>query len=204
MSADLPGDAGRTNPFASRFIRPGALPFLFPPGASAEQLVARLHELGDSAEIRGPHGSGKSTLLATLVEALRAAGHLVELAELHDGQRQLPPEFAARLQNSPRGTFVAIDGYEQLGWWNRRRLAAWRRRRGLQLVVTCHQAAGLPLLWETRPTLALAREIVARLVERCPEAVTPEQIERAFTAQGGDLREMLFELYDHCERPSGH
>lgn len=202
MSDESPRESNRTNPFASRFIRPGALSFLFPPGANANQLVERLHELGGSGEIRGPHGSGKSTLLAALVESLRAAGHVVETLELHDGERDLPPSFVARLKNSSRGTFVVIDGYEQLGCWSRWRLASLCRRRELKLVVTCHHTAGFPLLWETRPTLELAQQIVARLVAQDPGIVSQEQIARAFEAQGGDLREMLFELYDYCERQS--
>lgn len=203
MSEHAPQDAAHTNPFASRFIRPGALPFIFPPGENAEGLVARLGELGGSGEIRGPHGSGKSTLLAALVAALRAAQREVETIELHDGQRRLSAEFVRRLKNSSRGATVVIDGYEQLSCWSRRRLAVLLRRRRLGLVVTCHTTAGLPLLWEMRPTVELAQEIVARLTAAAPHGIAPERVERVFDAQGGDLREMLFELYDLYERQAG-
>ena len=55
-----------TNPFATCWTRPGAMAFQFPPGESAERLVAKLAAVGWWGEIVGPHGSGKSTLLETL------------------------------------------------------------------------------------------------------------------------------------------
>ena len=58
-----------TNPFATCWTRPGAIAFHFPPGESAEQLVARLAADNWRGEIVGPHGSGKSTLLETLEAA---------------------------------------------------------------------------------------------------------------------------------------
>ena len=54
------------NPFATRHVRPGAIPFHFPAETSAAQLVARLRELNWRGAIVGPHGSGKSTLLVAL------------------------------------------------------------------------------------------------------------------------------------------
>jgi hypothetical protein len=58
------------NPFSTRRLRPGAGPFHFGPGQSAERLLRRLEVLGWRAEIVGPHGSGKSALVEVLVEAL--------------------------------------------------------------------------------------------------------------------------------------
>jgi len=203
MSEQSPHEAARSNPFASRFIRPGALPFIFPTGESAEQLVQRLDVLGGQVEICGPHGAGKSALLAALVPALRASSQEAELIELHDGQRHVPVDRMRNLEGAPLGTVVIIDGYEQLGWWSRRRVGALCKRRNFKLIVTCHETVGLPLLWEARPTLELAHQIVGRLTETAPHRVPPEHIERAFAGQAGDLREMLFELYDFYERPPG-
>ncbi|MFO0921929.1 MAG: hypothetical protein U0905_05500 [Pirellulales bacterium] len=63
--------ATKNNPFASRFIRPGALDYHFSAGQTAaklaEQFTGRLQR---RAAIVGPHGSGKSTLLHTLIPHL--------------------------------------------------------------------------------------------------------------------------------------
>ncbi len=61
----------KNNPFASRFIRPGAIEYLFDQGQSVEGLMDQFcNSLGRRAAIVGPHGSGKSTLLHTLVPRL--------------------------------------------------------------------------------------------------------------------------------------
>jgi hypothetical protein len=88
----IPGE----NPFCTRRIRPGALPFLFSPGIDLETLLVRLQTNGNRGEIVGPHGSGKSTLLAAMIPALQAAGWQTQLIELHDGQRRLPAKFGER------------------------------------------------------------------------------------------------------------
>ncbi len=61
------------NPFCTRWVRPGAIPFLFPPGENAEELADRLRQAGWWGEITGPHGSGKSALLAALTAAIEHA-----------------------------------------------------------------------------------------------------------------------------------
>jgi hypothetical protein len=194
------------NPFSTRYVRPGALPYEFPAGHSAQALVDRLANAGWWGEIVGPHGSGKSSLLAALCPALTAAGRRVVQFVLRDGQRRLPPEAAALAAAGPE-TLVVVDGYEQLS-----RLARWRlvrlcRRRRLGLLVTAHAPAGLPPLAQTEVTLATAQCVVARLVEGWPRGATEEEVERAWRACGGNLREALFDLYHRYEhgrgRPSG-
>src|SRR5262245_49587973 len=72
-----------SNPFSTRFIRPGAIPFIFSAGESAESLVDHLRVNNWRGQIIGPHGSGKSTLLAALLPALQAAGRTVACVSLH-------------------------------------------------------------------------------------------------------------------------
>jgi hypothetical protein len=79
-----------SNPFATCWTRPGAIPYRFPPGQSAAQLVEQLGRRQWWGEIVGPHGSGKSTLLATLLPRLPATGCDIRFISLHDGQRRLP------------------------------------------------------------------------------------------------------------------
>jgi hypothetical protein len=186
------------NPFASRYVRPGSIPFLFLADDSAADLVARLAGHGWWGEIVGPHGSGKSTLLAALRPDLAAAGRRPVDMALHDGRRQLP----IRLEQLPAfdaETLVIVDGYEQLGWLARRRLTRACRRASCGLVATAHASVGLPLLARTGATVEIAQQVVARLLDGWPPLVTPDDVARAFQAHCADLREALFALYDLYE-----
>jgi hypothetical protein len=124
------------NPFCTRRIRPGAIPFVFPAGEDAEALVRRLQQNDWRGEIIGPHGTGKSTLLATLLPAIERAGRRITLVALHDGQRRLPTDFDRDCR--PCETMVlVVDGYEQLSRWRRWLLKRRCRRRNWGAVGDC-------------------------------------------------------------------
>ncbi len=190
----------RSNPFSTRFVRPGAVEYIFPRGDDAQQMVERLREAAWQGEIVGPHGSGKSALLATLMPAIRRAGKKPLLVELHDGQRRLPID-PARLPLERERAIIIVDGYEQLGWWSRSKLRRFCRRKRIGLLITSHRSMGFPELHRTYPTPELAQQIVVRLLagKSCPEPALTD-IQAAFDRHGGDIREMLFELYDHFEQ----
>lgn len=196
------------NPFATSYIRPGAIPFLFPEGWSLERLVAQLSAQGGWGQIVGPHGSGKSTLLAQLTSAIEQSGRSVARFTLRQNDRR-PPGWPPA-----RGTqCVAIDGYEQLGWMWRWRVKAWCRRHASGLVVTAHRDVGLPALWTTAPDLGTLQRIVEHL--RATARTTPadasaapggwfstEELAAALAAAEGNLREALFTLYDLYQQRS--
>lgn len=194
-----------SNPFATRFTRPGAVEFLFSGQDSLSTLVERLRQQAWWGEVVGPHGSGKSTLLAALIPELAAVGRNVVAG-------RIPHAASANASSDPRDhldpavlfkqartwtpeTQLVLDSYEQLSWWSRRRLESLLRRRGAGLVATTHRSLGLPLLWQTQPSLPLAQKIVARLTAD-DAAITPDDVARAYQQCGGNLREMLFTLYD--------
>jgi hypothetical protein len=181
-----------SNPFATRFTRPGAVEFLFPPGKSAAALADALQESGGRGQILGPHGSGKSTLLATLLPELQRRGRKVRLVSLATGDTRLDLD-PAELQ--PGGQLV-IDGFEQLGWLARRRVKALARTRGSGLLVTAHADVGLPTLFEMQPSLDVAGQVVRRLLPEGDDTVSPGDVERAYQSTQGNLRETLFALFD--------
>jgi hypothetical protein len=187
------------NPFSTRRIRPGAIPYYFPPGDKIETLLARLEASEWQGEILGRHGSGKSALLATLIPAIDRAGRTVVLIGLHDHQRQLPIDLAhdARVQKQ---TVVVIDGYEQLSGWSRRALSSTRLQRGFGLVVTAHMPVGLPLLYRTTPDYDAACRLVEHLLPQGVELLSQAELEQCYLRHAGNLREMLFELYDMYEQ----
>jgi hypothetical protein len=190
-----------SNPFSTRFIRPGAIPFIFPAGESAETFVGRLRERAWRGQIIGPHGSGKSTLLATLVPALEAAGRQVIAIALHQGEHRQPPLVGQTFPSADRQSRLpdlqlVIDGYEQLSWWSKRRVKSLCKRAGCGLLVTTHADMGLTTIFSTQPSDELAQAVVTRLLANGPAPLAAAEISAAFIAADGNLRETLFKLYD--------
>jgi hypothetical protein len=186
------------NPFCTRRTRPGAMRYLFPPGASAEALLIDLERLGWRGAIVGPHGAGKSALLATLLTAVERGGRRVALLTLRDSRRRLPTGWREALgEASP--ALLAMDGYEQLGRTARFLLDRTCRRRGWGLLVTSHGPVGLPTLVRVEPDVETARRVVAALLGDEPGLVSPDEVAACFRQHDGNLREMLFALYDLYE-----
>jgi hypothetical protein len=210
-----------SNPYATRWVRPGATPYFFPQDSHATsvetaQLLEKLRASGWRGAIVGPHGSGKSTLLATVVPAIEQSGIPVQLLALHDGQRRLPPVVLRDIRQHvedmqapcrqiceyPRGLMI-VDGYEQLGWWARRRLSALCRRCGWGLLITAHSnlsAGDIPLLFHTVANLATVQYLVDYILPPHGGVIFPDDVAAAFTAHAGNVRETLFALYDLFEQ----
>jgi hypothetical protein len=197
----LPHPEGEANPFATRRVRPGAIPYFFPGAEDATRVVERLRDHGWWGQIVGPHGSGKSTLLATLLPELRRAGRAPLLVALHDGRRRLLPDTRAALKALPGGAAVVLlDGYEQLSRWSRFGLRHYCRRHGQGLLVTAHQSVGFPELFQSRVTPETARKVVDHLLPDAKGVVAAVDVAARLAARAGNLREVLFELYDLYER----
>jgi hypothetical protein len=193
-----PDEADPGNPFSARRLCPGASPYLFPPGQDIATLLARLRQNDWWGQIIGVHGSGKSSLLAMLIPAISKEGRQVRLVELHDGQRKLPPEIYRRGVVLPESVLV-VDGYEQLSRWSRLRTRQYCRRLPCGLIVTAHAPVGLPDLFRTSPTLEAVRELVVQLLEGRPMPWSVQELSDRFERHRGNVRELLFELYDLYE-----
>ena len=186
------------NPFSTRFIRPGAVAYKLSPHHDLGDLAARFETLGRAGQIVGPHGSGKSTLLADLIRLWNHKGERVLLLELHDGQRRLPYRLAD-LARDESPSLIAVDGYEQLSRHAARGVCRFCRRQRLGLVVTTHCSMGLPDLVRCAPGLPLVTRLVRDLVAGKENAIADEDIRRSFHRHEGNVREVLFEMYDLCE-----
>ena len=162
-----------------------------------DDLLGRLDALGRRAAIVGPHGSGKTTLLEDLAPRLRARGTAIRELRLDAEAPQFAPGALDRLVASlgPRDV-ILLDGAEQLGWiaWSR---FERRARAAAGLVVTSHRPGLLPTLLETSTTPALLDGLVEEILGGLPAeiaSITPALFEK----HGGNLRDALRELYDHC------
>jgi hypothetical protein len=67
-------------------------------------------------------------------------------------------------------------------------------------LVTTHVPFGFPLLYRTEVSLSLARRIVDGLLPADCTLISQRDIARCFAQHAGDLREVLFSLYDLYER----
>jgi hypothetical protein len=189
-----PAETG-SNPFATRFIRPGMIPYVFPPDVSAASIISQLVAQNWRGSILGPHGSGKSSLLGVLVPELESHGRHVIRQQLQGGERQLRwQELAPSTWNSQ--TLVVIDGYEQLSFWQRLLLRARCRLKGAGLLVTAHEPVGLAPIFTTQPTEDLAQAIVQQLVPTNDAHIRPADVVQQFAAHKGNVRETLLALYD--------
>jgi hypothetical protein len=186
------------NPFSTRRIKPGAIPYLFSSDESVLSLVDRLRQTNWWGQIVGPHGSGKSTLLASLIPAIESAGHRTILVTLHDGQRRLSPNPRRDPRLCPPVVLI-VDGYEQLSHWSRLTLKWFCRRRGAGLLVTSHDPVGLPELCRTTVTPELAAKVVGELFSGQAPPFLLEKASECLARHGGDLRETLMDLYDFYE-----
>ena len=198
LVARTTGSRSTTNPFSTRYTRPGALAFRFADGSSLEQLVARFNQQGGWGQIVGPHGSGKSTLLATLCDSLKSQWRVARFS-LVSQQRRLPANWQAMLHERDVD-LVVVDGMEQLGMWSRKRLIQHCRRQGAGLLVTTHRKLDLPVLYQVQPSLKVTQEIVRELLvrqgDKCPSQA---DVCHLYQRLGPNIRELLFALYDWYE-----
>lgn len=189
-----------SNPFATRFIRPGAIPFLFLDGDSAEAIVERLKSNNWRGQIIGEHGSGKSTLVAALVPLIEAAGRRAVMIKIGPGERRIVGLQTPSLSPS---TQLIIDGYEQLSWWSRLTVRYLIWRTGAGFLVTAHADVGLPAVYQTKATEEVAAVVVEKLAAAQGISVSRNEIANAYRAAAGNIRETLFNLFDLC-RERGH
>jgi hypothetical protein len=191
------------NPFSTRFVRPGAIPFHFRDGESAEQLVENLQQNHWQGEIIGPHGTGKSTLLESLKPFIEIAGRSIVHIRLTAERPSLKAaELFGGVWNAK--TLIIIDGYEQLHIFARCILAARRRISGAGMLITAHEPTGFPPLYQTRADEPIFSDLVELLVRETHSTITRAEAAQALQASNGNVRDALFRLYDLYEsrRPS--
>lgn len=192
--------AQNSNPFSTRFTRPGAIPFVFTDDDTCQALIDRLRRAQWRGQIVGPHGSGKSTLIESLLGPLDEAGNKPARFRLQAGQHRLPSGWRAEATRG-KADLVVVDGYDQLWPWRKLALRAFVNRQGLGLLVTSHTGCRLPTVFRTSPDADVFQRVVHRLAPGMPQAGQLD-LARAFDDARGNIREALFALYDQYEQYS--
>lgn len=183
------------NPFSTRRIRPGAIPYRFFRGqGSVESVYEKWMSIGPKAQIRGDHGSGKSTLLAVFESRFAADGFTVRTHIMADPRRDARTLLADDGWNSK--TVVVVDGFERLSWWERTRLAFKRWFTGARLLITTHVDQGWPEVCRLEPDESDVVELARLLQSDHAVLVTDDDARRCFRKHQGNVREALFEMFD--------
>lgn len=198
MADASPDPTPRSNPFATRFTRPGALAPLDADGhpLDLDALLDRLGSLGGSGSIEGLHGRGKTTTLLALADRAERRGLAVTVRRVRS-VRDLA-DLLRGLMRMPTGGTLFIDGWESLGWLPCRLIRLIAVLRSCRLVVTSHGPAGLPLLLSCCTSPRLLSMILAQLPTATP-AIQDRDVGEVFLRHGGNLRDALYDLYDRFE-----
>ena len=202
------------NPFSSNQVRPGVIAYIFPNKRIEQRLLQQFRRWRGWGQIVGPHGSGKSTLVHWLAGQMEGMSRRAIVVSLQ-GSQHAHSISRLELDRWDSGSQLFLDGYERLPWWRQRWLEKQCRHRCIGLVVTTHRTFDFPTLFRTCVTPAIAQGIVRQLLARqlrgesltsCPFVVTAGSLmslggtTELLAKHHGNMREMLFTLYDHFEQ----
>jgi len=185
------------NPFSSHLLEPGRGGYIFAPGQSLAQVMARLEEAGWRGELTGNHGAGKSTLLADICAELRRCGLRVTWWQSSD-RRRLPP--STWMRDLLQSDVIAYDGAERLlpGLFLFLRALTKSMKRGF--IVTTHWRHGYGAVI---PVVASATLLAQKFSVEQAEGYSLEEwqqkIDEALARHEGNSRQVLFDLYMEYE-----
>ncbi|MEZ6114975.1 MAG: AAA family ATPase [Pirellulaceae bacterium] len=199
-----------SNPFSTKFVQPGAIDYVLPEGTTWDKLLKLFIRNQLRGQVVGPHGVGKSTFLCSFLLHLSTdTGIKVTRINLQANRRDwslVRTELAKLPAAGQMRHVLVIDGFEQLNMYQRW-YTRWRTHRaGSGLLVTVHQAERkLPLLFHASHDWQRFQSLVAKLLSEHSAnrpLLDKQTIASVYQqhATAGNLREVLFELYDQAEQ----
>ena len=209
-----------SNPFATRFVEPGAVSWIGEGEHSLGEIFDRFSAYQHRGAVIGPHGSGKSTLLEHLVPMLGEVLARMDVdGELREGE--YGPEAGiiwVRVRDPKRiswsslrkfwskNRILIVDGWDQLSWIKQTMICIETGLAGMGLLVTshCHRPGPFPLglcvFHHTDVSGALARQVVKHLA---PNSQFSElDLMTRLAMHQGNFREVLMDLFDEYQTRS--
>lgn len=220
MSHELTPSHQVDNPFASRFVRAGAMRYRDPGTLSSLATVQLMEQLKRvrSGAIEGEHGTGKSTLLNTMASDLEQhfpGGQWVQLTRpIHAGWiawlKELTGNALVTLRaqsNVELGGVLVIDGAEQLppGVRALARYRAWMA--GQFILITTHSPRrGFVCLYRT----SLNRNLIEGMLDELLGPITDEALTLRIRvhfnsldlSEFSNVRDLWSHMYDWFEARS--
>jgi len=202
-----------TNPFSTRFTRPGAIRFS-DSHVDLHQLCRILEDDHNSAngksntfQIVGPHGCGKTTLTIAIAESFAKQGISTRWITIRGRSKQDVVRFDQYLPlSSAEGQpqILVVDGIESVNWLQRSCMLQQFRKRYWAVVLTTHRPlARIKVLTELRPSLAKFNDLCEQLlIGSQSQNNWSEKTKLAYQNANGNFREAFFELYDEFESQS--
>jgi hypothetical protein len=201
----------QSNPFCTRFVRPGAIKYRFSSDDPSPESICESLQSRRLGLITGDHGSGKTTLLHTLMPTLERRFRSVFFAQICDPQSPRPVErllHGRRCWRSVIGLWknlnpqdlLIVDGLEQLWSIDRIGLLIRRNSTAPTLLATSHQRVfGIPVLFQTDFDRPLVGELTESLIQNSSEsiaAVVRNKLANHDWDQNRNVRDFWFDCYD--------
>ena len=203
-----------SNPFATRFTRPGSFEFRWVDPRDPDKLIDRLKQTRVGF-IVGPHGSGKSTLLCSLMSPLMSSlpSRFSDVAtlQLHESEsggilgtrrhrREAFDRASQLLHTLPERGVLLLDGAEQLSDRGVRRVISLVNQTNQYVLATSHATyRGLPVLYRTQLSPQAIRELTRELLSGQDEGLkrlVESELDRRDLSKQTSLRDLWFDLYD--------
>ena len=220
-AATVPSSRTVTNPFCTRFVRPGQLRYRLStdPAENAHALANLMDHVVQTplAIIVGPHGTGKSTLLETICSELEqrrsdrfdtiSRVRLQSSAEKSSLRKrwQLADANFGRVTDAmgqlsgPRHLLI-VDGIEQLTGRHRKRLVRLTQREGHHVLATSHRDfRRFTTVYRTSSSPQMIKLLTTELIAEAPESlqhIVNRQLASHDLTKVVDVREFWFGLYD--------
>lgn len=208
-----------SNPFATRFVAPGRIPWMQTSDTTLQSLSHKfLVELGSRGAIIGLHGTGKTTILTHLLPLLggvRYRHSIDQPLQIDESPEANLVWLQLRAKHQPwrtvqdsrahwgRGRILVLDGFEQLNRIARYCVIAATQFRKTGLLVTAHDTVPLPTLHKTQMDVETAAEVIRHVHPTWLEDARQSfELRRLLQRHNLNLREVMMEMYDAFEQQS--
>ena len=203
-----------SNPFATKFLSAGRLPFIGLCENTLDRLAETLIRQGCHGQIVGPHGVGKTTLTFEIekrMERLRGTGTAFKFIRKTIGSRggvrlarsSMSGDFLTSDSSPAMGfnkTILVLDGVERLSWFQRLALLKSCQRKRIGLLITSHRRIwGVPILVELDPDLSRFESVFKTLTTDNDFQLSSARLNEIFCDNEGNMREALMTCYDEFE-----